>query len=160
MMVRDRFTCVRRLPPLAIAALLIAIGSRRAESQYSVTQVQPLAFGYLTQGVTEVVPYTDTFRRGVVTIDGSGNAYVRVVMPPFLISATGATIPLQFLVGDVAAQDAGKSAQVFDPAGSTRVNLNKGTGSLLIGGRAVPGVRQLAGSYSATMVVIVSSTKF
>lgn len=148
---------------LRTAFLSVALAATplvRADAQYSVTQVQPLAFGYLTQGLTEVVPYTDTFRRGVVTINGSGNAYIRVFLPTTLTSPSGATIPLQFLLGDVASQDAGRPAQPFDPATSTRVNLNKGTGSLLIGGRALTGVRQVAGVYSATMVVVVSSIKF
>ncbi|MDB4887294.1 MAG: hypothetical protein JWN79_2732 [Gemmatimonadetes bacterium] len=144
---------------LAAAALLLALGGRRAGAQYTVTQVQPLAFGYLTQGVTEVVPYTDTFRRGQVRITGSGNAYVRLLMPTVLTSASGATIPLQFLTGDVAAVPSGGTAQPFDPAASTRVNLSKGAGSLLIGGRAAPGVGQAAGLYTATMTVMVSSTK-
>jgi hypothetical protein len=132
----------------------------RAQAQFAVAQVQPLAFGYLTQGVTEMVPYTDTFRRGVVNVDGSGQAWIRVTLPTSLVSAQGATIPLQFLTGDVAAQESGKPPAAFDPSTSTRVNLGKGTASLFIGGRAVPAANQRAGVYSATMTVLVSSTKF
>ena len=150
----------RHLPKIAIAVALLLVSVRDARAQFAVTEVQPLAFGYLTQGVTEVVPYTDTFRRGVVSIDGLGNAYVRVVMPTMLTSATGATIPLQFLLGDVAEQDAGHAPAPFDPATSTRVNLNMGTGYLLLGGRALPAATQRAGTYSATMVVMVSLIKF
>jgi hypothetical protein len=142
------------------ALVLLAAAGAPAGAQYSVAQVQPLAFGYLTQGVTEVVASTDAFRRGVVTVDGSGQAYVRVVLPVALTSPQGATIPLQFLTGDVTAQETGKPAGAFDPATSTRVNLGKGTASLFIGGRAVPAVSQRAGNYTATMTVIVSSTKF
>jgi hypothetical protein len=138
---------------------LLAVAPRPAGAQYSVAQVQPLAFGYLTQGVTEIVPYTDTFRRGVVTVDGTGQAYVRVVVPTMLTSPQGATIPLQFLNGDVAAQDNGRPPAAFDPATSTRVNLNKGTASLFIGGRALPAANQRAGSYTATMTILVSFTK-
>jgi hypothetical protein len=146
---------------VALAGLAALFGvPRRARAQYSVAQVQPLAFGYLTQGVTEVVPYTDTFRRGVVTVDGTGQGYIRVVLPVSLVSAQGGAIPLQFLTGDVAAQESGRPAAAFDPATSTRVNLGKGTASLFIGGRAVPAANQRAGLYSATMTVIVSSTKF
>ena len=122
--------------------------------------MQPLAFGYLTQGVTEVVPYTDTFRRGVVTVSGAGVAYIRLILPTTLTSPQGATIPLQFLVGDAAEQDAGKAAQAFDPAGSVNVNLNKGSATLLLGGRALTAANQRAGLYSATIVVVVSPTKF
>lgn len=142
-------------------AILLALGAApRAAAQYSVTEVQPLAFGYLTQGVTEVVRFTDTFRRGVVALDGTGLVWVRVTLPSALVSASGSTIPLQFLAGDVAAQDAGKQPQAFDPATQARVNLDKGTALILIGGRAVPAVNQVAGIYSASMVVVVSSTKF
>ena len=148
------------LSTFALAATLLLGGARQATAQFNVTQVQPLAFGYLTQGVTEVVPYTDTFRRGVVSIDGLGNAYVRVTMPTVLTSATGATIPLQFLFGDLAEQDAGHAPTAFDPAASTRVNLNKGTGYLFLGGRALPATTQSAGTYSATVVVMVSLIKF
>lgn len=154
----DTRRAVRSLRVLAIALALCA--APRAHAQYSVAEVQPLAFGYLTQGVTEVVRYTDTFRRGVIAIDGSGNVFVRVSLPTQLISAQGTVLPLQFLTGDVAAQDAGKAPQAFDPSGSTRVNLGKGTALLLIGGRALPALNQRAGTYSATMVVVVSSTKF
>ncbi len=143
-----------------ISAAFAALAPGGARAQYAVAQVQPLAFGYLTQGLTEVVPYTDTFRRGVVTLDGSGQAWVRVTLPTALTSPQGSTIPLQFLVGDVAAQEAGRAAAAFDPSTSTRVNLGKGTTSLFIGGRALPAPDQRAGVYSATMTVIVSPTKF
>ena len=150
---------VRGLRAAVVIALVAACPSP-ARAQFAVAQVQPLAFGYLTQGLTEVVPYTDTFRRGVVTVDGSGQAWIRVVLPTTLVSPQGSSIPLQFLVGDVAAQETGKPAGAFDPSTSVRVNLSKGTASLLIGGRAVPAVNQRAGVYSATMTVIVSPTKF
>ena len=144
----------------ALVIALVAASPSRARAQFAVAQVQPLAFGYLTQGLTEVVPYTDTFRRGVVTVDGSGQAWIRVVLPTTLASPQGASIPLQFLVGDVAAQEAGKAPAAFDPSTSVRVNLSKGTASLLVGGRAVPALNQRAGVYSATMTVIVSPTRF
>jgi hypothetical protein len=150
---------VRGLRAALVIALVAACPSP-ARAQFAVAQVQPLAFGYLTQGLTEVVPYTDTFRRGVVTVDGSGQAWIRVVLPTTLVSPQGSSIPLQFLVGDVAAQETGKAAAAFDPSTSVRVNLSKGTASLLIGGRAVPAANQRAGVYSATMTVIVSPTKF
>ena len=143
-----------------VVLALAALSPARARAQFAVAQVQPLAFGYLTQGLTEVVPYTDTFRRGVVTVDGSGQAWIRVVLPTSLVSPQGASIPLQFLVGDVAAQETGKPPAAFDPGTSVRVNLGKGTASLFIGGRAVPATNQRAGVYSATMTVIVSPTRF
>ena len=149
---------VLRLALVVVA--LAALSPMRARAQFAVAQVQPLAFGYLTQGLTEVVPYTDTFRRGVVTVDGSGQAWVRVVLPTTLVSPQGASIPLQFLAGDVAAQETGKAPAAFDPSTSVRVNLGKGTASLFIGGRAVPAANQRAGAYSATMTIIVSPTKF
>ena len=152
-----RAILVRRL---LVAAAMLAIIGVRAHAQYAVAQVQPLSFGYLTQGVTETVPYTDTFRRGVVTLDGSGQVWVRITLPVALTSPQGSTIPLQFLPGDVAAQEVGRAPSAFDPNASTRVNLGKGTASLFIGGRAVPAADQRAGTYSATVTVIVSSTKF
>ena len=147
-----------RIALLALAILMVSATS--AAAQYAVTQVQPLAFGYLTQGVTEVVPYTDTFRRGVVTVNGAGQAWIRLVVPISLISLEGSTIPVQFLAGDVASQENAKTAVAFDPTASTRVNLSRGTASLFIGGRAVPALTQRAGLYSATMTVIVSPTQF
>jgi hypothetical protein len=146
--------------PASIAVGVLLAAAHSAGAQYTVTSGQPLAFGYLTQGVTEVVPYTDSFRRGVVSINGTGVAYIRVFMPTTLSSPQGATIPLQFLAGDVAAQDNGKQPQAFDPAVSASVNLNRGTASLFLGGRALTGVKQRAGLYSATVVVIVSPIKF
>lgn len=143
---------------LALAIMLAS--SPSASAQYSVAQVQPLAFGYLTQGVTEIVPYTDTFRRGVVSVNGAGQAWIRLVLPTTLVSLNAATIPLQFVLGDVAEQEPGKPAAAFDPMGSTRVNLDKGTVFVFIGGRALPALNQRSGLYSATMTVIVSPTKF
>jgi hypothetical protein len=150
----------RRLAPVLATVALGFIAPARVAAQTSVLPVQPLAFGILTQGLTEVVPYTDTFRRGVVELDGPSQAWIRVVLPTTLMSAQGATIPLQFLTGDLAAQESGKPPAAFDPTGSTRVNLGKGTASLFIGGRAMPAADQRAGLYSATMTIIVSPTKF
>ena len=150
----------RRVIVALLALAFLMVSAAPAVAQYAVTEVQPLAFGYLTQGVTEVVPYTDTFRRGVVTVDGTGQAWIRLVLPVSLISPQGSTIPMQFLTGDVASQENGRPALAFDPTGSTRVNLGRGTASILIGGRAVPAINQRAGLYSATMTIIVSPTKF
>ena len=149
-----------RIVPTALALAFMLASTARASAQYSVTQVQPLAFGYLTQGITEVVPYTDTFRRGVVSVNGAGQAWIRLMLPTTLVSLNNATIPLQFVLGDVAEQETGKPAAAFDPAGSTRVNLDRGTAFIFIGGRALPAINQRSGLYSATMTVIVSLTKF
>ena len=148
----------RWLASLSLAATVLALSAPSAHAQYSVSQVQPLAFGYLTQGLTEIVSYSDVFRRGDVTINGIGVPWVKLTLPASLTGPGGATIPLQFLVGDVAAQDNGKAPAAFDPAGSTRVNLNKGTAHILIGGRALPAATQRAGAYSGTIVIIVSPT--
>lgn len=150
----------RTLRLALVALVLVALAPARGHAQFAVAQVQPLAFGYLTQGLTEVVPYTDTFRRGVVTVDGTGQAWIRLVLPTTLVSPQGSSIPLQFLLGDVAVQETGRAPAAFDPSTSVRVNLGKGTASLLIGGRAVPALDQRSGVYSATMTVIVSPTKF
>lgn len=152
-------TPARIVPPVLALAIMLA-STASASAQYSVAQVQPLAFGYLTQGFTEIVPYTDTFRRGVVSVNGAGQAWIRLVLPTELSSLDAATIPLQFVLGDVAAQESGKPAAAFDPTGSTRVNLDKGTAFVFIGGRAIPAINQRSGLYSATMTVIVSPTKF
>ena len=151
---------VRRLRLVALIACLGALPAWSVTAQVTISQVQPLAFGYLTQGLTEVVPYTDTFRRGVVTLDGTSQVWIRVVLPVSLLSPQGVAIPLQFLTGDIASQENGRPALAFDPATSTRVNLGRGTASLFIGGRAVPATNQPAGLYTATVTVIVSLTKF
>jgi hypothetical protein len=158
---RSRRACRARTLACRAAALCgLGFSPARAHAQFSIASVQPLAFGYLTQGVTEIVPYTDTFRRGVVHVDGAGQAWIRVVLPTTLTSPQGTTIPLQFLTGDLALQESGKAAAAFDPAASTRVNLTNGTASLFIGGRAVPAATQRAGLYSATVTIMVSSTNF
>ena len=160
-MVRTRINRPIRWKLLVAAAAIAVSLPALAQAQFAVAQVQPLAFGYLTQGLTEIVPYTDTFRRGVVTVDGAGQTWIRVTLPTALTSPQGGSIPLQFLAGDVASQEQGKAVSPFDPSTSTRVNLGKGTtASLFIGGRAVPAADQRAGNYSATVTVIVSPTKF
>ncbi len=149
-----------RIGPTVLALAIMLASTASASAQYSVAQVQPLSFGYLTQGVTEIIPYTDSFRRGVVSINGAGQAWIRLVLPTTLTSVNAATIPLQFVLGDVAVQETGKAAAAFDPTTSTRVNLDRGTAFVFIGGRAIPAIDQRSGLYSATMTIIVSLTKF
>lgn len=143
---------------LLLVLTALALSAPAAGAQYSVSQIQPLSFGYLTQGLTEVVAYTDVFRRGDLTIDGTGIPWVKLTLPTSLSGPNGASIPLQFFLGDVAEKENGKAPSAFDPAGSTRVNLKKGTAHIYIGGRALPAATQRAGAYSGTIVIIVSPT--
>ncbi|MCY7380288.1 MAG: hypothetical protein LH467_13245 [Gemmatimonadaceae bacterium] len=148
----------RWLASLSLAGTVLAFSAPSARAQYTVSGLQPLAFGYLTQGLTEIVAYTDVFRRGDVTIAGTGIPWVKLTLPTSLSGPNGAAIPLQFLLGDVAVEENGRPPAAFDPAGSTRVNLKRGTAHILIGGRALPAANQPAGAYSGTIVIIVSPT--
>lgn len=148
-------------PPLTttlLAALLGGALSSAAAAQV-VMPSQPLDFGQIIAGVTEVVPPTDVTRRGDITIQGTstGDASLTLVLPTELQSPDGTMIPLQFLAGDVLFQQPQGGRIDVNLTGPTTVRLhNRRPGHLYLGGRAIPSVGQRAGSYSATIVVVVA----
>lgn len=130
-----------------------------AQSTPTVTEIQPLTFGTIIPGTPEVVATSDGWRRAAIQLDGSGQWSVRFVLPTSLTAADGSSIPLTFGATD-GAYTTKKSAtpNSFDPTTGTKINLTAGKGSatVYLGGTASPAPMQHAGSYSATVVIVVS----
>jgi len=88
---------------------------------------------------------------------------VRFTLPTQLVSSTGAVLPLKFGNGD-AAVETSKSSKVtpFDPTTGTRVNLTSagGVAWIYLGGVAIPAPQQRAGSYTATVVLVIAPPNF
>lgn len=141
-------------------ALLIFGANRSAGAQASVTSMQALDFGQILPGLAETVTTGDAWRRAEIRLEGSGNFDVRIVLPQALVSREGARIPLAFRDGDAAIQVRNKNPVPFDPNRSQRVRIPPGQGEALVylGGTAATTSGQLAGQYSATVVVVVSYT--
>ena len=143
--------------------LLCAMATLPSAAQAQVVaSSQPLNFGPLVAGVTEIVTSTDAARRADITIQGTSNATasLTVVLPTALTAPTGATVPLQFQPGDVIFEPpVGQGPTTVNLQGTTSIRLHRTReGRLYIGGRALPAVGQRAGAYSATIVVIVAPT--
>lgn len=124
-----------------------------------VVSTQPLNFGELIAGVTEVVSTADVTRRADVALQGTttGEVSVSLVLPAQLISTSGLVIPLQFLPGDAVFRSFNGQQQPLNLIGPTTVRLHRTqTTNLYLGGRAMPAVGQLAGTYSATVVIVIA----
>jgi hypothetical protein len=143
----------------ALLALLLLGGTPRAGAQ-ALVAVQPLDFGQLLPGTQEVVTVEDAWRRAEVKMTLSGNVDLRVVLPEALVSRDGARIPLTFRYGDGAVLYRNARISAFDPNQSVRIRIPPGHGkaSLLLGATAGTAPGQPAGTYTATMVVVVSPT--
>lgn len=140
---------------LACVVVLLPVSARAQV----VASMQPLNFGPLIGGVVEVVPPTDAARRGDISIQGTSNASasLSLVLPTALEAPDGATVPLQFLAGDLTYQQPAGGLVTVNVDGSTTIRLHRTRpGRLYIGGRALPAVGQTAGVYSATIVVVVA----
>ena len=143
-------------------ALLLASAPPAAGAQVpqsaSVYPVQPLSFGLLLPGRTEVVPATDVARRAMVALAGSGQVDVTLVLPSSLSTRDGMSIPLQFGANDGGLLlSAGAPTLPLDPFQVNRVSLAPDrTAYLVLGGTALPAVSQRPGHYSARVLIIVS----
>ena len=129
----------------------------------AVTTVQPLQFGQLVPALTEQVTIGEAWRRGELRLEGSGNLEVRMVLPTQMTSMNGGVIPLAFALGDGGVLlDGTTQVTAFDPNQTVRVNFKKNApgASLFLGGRATPAATQAAGSYSATVVVVLAPNNF
>jgi len=125
-----------------------------------IVPTQPLSFGPLIGGVAETVAPTDAARRADITIQGTSNsdASLLLILPSALESPSGATIRLQFRRGDVIFESptsGGQQPVELTAPATIRLHKNK-PGRLYIGGQALPAAAQRAGTYSATIVVVVA----
>jgi hypothetical protein len=139
-----------------VASLCItAAGS----AQVLVVAEQNLQFGLLTPGVPAAVASTDVARRAAYTIDGRGRFTLTFQLPAQLSSPEGGTIPLVFGATDGRVEIRHRIT-IFDPAAGVNIRINPAdrSASVYLGGRAQPGATARAGSYTATIVMIVAET--
>ena len=153
---------VLRVTRVVVAAAVVAAATARttgAQTTPAVTQVQSLSFGTMIPGKTEAVATSDGWRRGTVRLDGTGQWSVHFSLPTALTASTGESIPLTFSTTSAAYSTARTSSLTsFDPTTGTKVTLTsgKGTAWLYLGGSAAPAALQKAGTYSATVVVVIA----
>lgn len=150
---------VQKTLTMTLLAALMGGALSSASAAQVVMPTQPLDFGQIIAGVAEIVRPTDVARRGDITIQGTatGDASLTIVLPAELRSPDGTAIPLQFLAGDVLFQQPMGGRVEVNLAGPTTVRLHKSrAGHLYLGGRAMPAIGQRAGSYSATVVLVVA----
>ena len=143
-------------PTLALAAMLVLGGVRPLSGQATMATQQNLSFGQLTPGVPMVVAPTDVLRRAEVGIAGSGNFSMQFVLPAYLENIRGDRIPLTFRATDGRVQIR-NNATVVDPRAAFDVKIPKGQGSanIYLGGTATPAAGQVAGTYQATIVLMI-----
>jgi hypothetical protein len=130
-------------------------------AQVSVDPIQDLSFGQVLPAVPEVVPPSDVVRRGEIEIRGARSFTLELVLPANMVSATGALLPLSFAPTDATITWLGhnRPPKAFDPGTPQdfRIPKRASGASIQIGGTAIPDPTQPPGSYSATLVIIISN---
>jgi hypothetical protein len=146
------------LAALAVLAVFFAEPGSAA-AQVLVAPERNLDFGQITPGVPTVVAASDLIRSAQLRIDGRGTYQVSFQLPAQLTSPAGHTIPLVFGPDDGMLTIRHKATS-FDPATTTsfRINPAEREALLNLGGQAMPAAAQMAGFYSATIVVMVVQT--
>lgn len=127
----------------------------------SAVAVRGLSFGVIIPGVPETVSVQDVQRRAEVVVSGQGVADVQLLLPREMVSAGGDVLPLVFLPGDAGLSIGPVNRpSPFDPRQRQRIRLPSEGGQLRIylGGTAQVSPNQPAGTYSATVQVLVMKT--
>ncbi|HEX9727173.1 MAG TPA: hypothetical protein VGA37_01550 [Gemmatimonadales bacterium] len=124
---------------------------------------QDLTFGPLIPGIATTVSRLDAANAGQFELRGTRFAEVQLelTLPAALVETGGASLPLLFSAGDggYSTDPDIASAQSFDPRVPLITTLsNNGRCYIFLGGTAVPGGQQRAGTYSATITVTFSYT--
>jgi hypothetical protein len=134
-------------------------GGAGGGGQAAVQPVQELQFGLLIPGAATRVSPDDVARRGELQVSGRGQYQIQFLLPAALVSAEGASIPVEFGPGDAGlVRGTAGSPQLFDPTLGAGVALTAGIteAQLFLGGTARPAADQAAGTYSATVTVLVA----
>ncbi|MEX1181789.1 MAG: DUF4402 domain-containing protein [Gemmatimonadota bacterium] len=145
---------------VALAVLMTLLFAGQGHAQVLVLSEQNLEFGQLTPGTTSVVAATNVTQRATITIDGDRGRYdLTFQLPQYLESASGDRVPLTFgpTDGRITVRSTTTS---FDPAAGTDFRFNPAhhEATVYLGGRAHPAVAQNAGSYTATIVIMIVQT--
>jgi hypothetical protein len=143
---------------LVLAALLL-FAAAPADAQMLVVAQQNLQFGSLTPGVPATVQPTDPARRAAFEISSRGRYRLTFLLPASLAGSNGGQVPLLFS-GTDGRVEIRHRVTTFDPATGVDIHINPAdqSASVYLGGRAQPQMGQRAGSYSATITMIVVQT--
>lgn len=143
----------------ALAVLVVFAEPGAAVAQVLVAAERNLDFGQITPGVVTAVAPSDLIRSAQLRIDGRGSYQVSFQLPTQLTSPAGHTIPLVFRPDD-GLLTTQRRAMSFDPATtvSFRIHRSERDAQLNLGGQAMPAAAQVAGFYSATIVIMVVQT--
>lgn len=145
-----------------VSALVLLLGGASvAAGQVQAVGQQDLSFGVLVPGVPGVVLPDDAARRAEWLLTGRGRVTVSFVLPTVLQGPNGASIPLVFGATDGMwerqGRGGGRGPQPVDPNTPFSVTVpNRQTVVLYLGGTAAPTLTQAAGTYTATITVIVA----
>jgi hypothetical protein len=139
-----------------LGALLALPGLRPLSAQVTVLPRQGLGFGQLTPGVPATVTTSDVARRAEYLLQGVGQSQMLLVLPTRLTNAKGATIPLSFGATDALVKWKSRQSVVNPNAGFTvKTTPADGDAVLYLGGTASPAVGQQAGTYTATITLMI-----
>jgi hypothetical protein len=146
----------------ALLAVLVGLAAFPAAAQggpsdAAITPVNALRFGQLIAGVAEPVAPSEVLQRGHFVIEGRRQLNLRLVLPTTLRTASGAVIPVVFRSSDGIVALENSPLVVFDPNTTVSVPFrpNRDMAQVYLGGVASPAANQAAGSYSATVTILL-----
>ena len=144
---------------VALAALVTSLCPRAAQGQVLVTSDQNLTFGQVTPGVPMQVAPTDVTRRAALTVSGRGRFRISFTLPTSLMGPMGSQIPVTFGAQDGRVVIRTK-VEPFDPTVGLEFRLapSDPAGQVYLGGRASPAAGTKAGTYTATIVMMIVQT--
>lgn len=143
----------------AVVALAASLSAGSVSGQVLVVAQQDLGFGELTPGAPMTVTPLDVMRRAHFTLQAQGRYHVTFDLPTHLSTVAGDRFPVQFGGSDGRVEIRNK-VLTFDPTQGTELRINPAEqeASIFLGGRALPAPGQLAGNYTATIVMIIVQT--
>jgi len=153
----DRLLRPRLRRVALLGALMMAgAGLGPLSGQVTIVAQKPLGFGQVTPGVPVTVATSDIARRGEWALLGVAQSQMQLVLPTQLRNANGATIPLTFGTTDGMVKWKNRQT-VVNPRSSFTVKTNASDGDaiLYLGGTASPAMGQQAGTYTATITLMV-----
>ncbi|HXQ28581.1 MAG TPA: hypothetical protein VN848_04865 [Gemmatimonadales bacterium] len=125
----------------------------------SVVGVQALAFGALLAGVPSSVAPTDPANSGRFDLTGKNKEAISITftLPSVMTGPGGATMPLSFsgATAGFSPTQSTTDERLFDPSKTQPETLGKKVGSVFLGGAVMPATGQRAGTYSATVTLLV-----
>ncbi|HUF51748.1 MAG TPA: hypothetical protein VMN60_13060 [Longimicrobiales bacterium] len=144
---------------VALAALVASLCARDVSAQVLVTADQDLSFGLVTPGVPAQVLTTDVANRAKLTVQGRGRYRISFTLPSELTGPGGQQIPLTFGATDGRVEIRNR-IETFDPVAGHEFRINPAdvSAQIYLGARATPGTGTKAGTYSATIVMMVVQT--